>query len=78
MNNIEPINLISKLDSIEKDLKILINHIEQNCNDAFEQPTLSKHGDVYSEKAWYHIYNIMFTCRFGIKDHVELQNNTLQ
>ena len=74
MNSIEPIYLLNKLNSIEKDLKILINHIEQNCNDAFEQPTLSKHGDVHSEKAWYHIYNIMFTCRFGIKDQLRLQN----
>ena len=78
MDSIEPTYLLNRLESIEKDLKILINHIEQNCNDVFEQPTLSKHGDVYSEKAWYHIYNIMFTCRFGIKDHVELQNNTLR
>lgn len=78
MNNIEPIYLLNKLDLIEKDLKILINHIEQNCNDAFEKPTLSQDGNIYSEKAWHHIYNIMFTCRFDIKDHVELQNNALQ
>ena len=78
MNNIESVYLLNKLDSIEKDLKILINHIEQNCNDVFEKPTLSQDGNIYSEKAWYHIYNIMFTCRFGIKDHVELQNNTLR
>ena len=31
----------------------------------FEKPTLSKHGDVYSEKAWHHIYNIM---RLSIRD----------
>ena len=36
MNNIEPIYLLNKLNLIEKDLKILINHIEQNCNDVRE------------------------------------------
>lgn len=71
MNNIEPIYLLNKLDSIEKDLKILINHIEQNCNDAFEKPTLSKNGEIYAEKAWHHIYNIMFSCRFGIKNKLK-------
>ena len=58
----ENANLKHRLACIETDIKIIARHIENNCPDQFEKPSLNEDGSVFADCAWHNISNIEIAC----------------
>jgi len=58
----ENANLKHRLACIEDDIKIIARHIENNCPDQFEKPSLNEGGSVFADCAWHNISNIEIAC----------------
>ena len=53
---------LHRLACIETDIKIIARHIENNCPDQFEKPSLNEDGSVFADCAWHNISNIEIAC----------------
>jgi len=53
---------LHRLACIEDDIKIIARHIENNCPDQFEKPSLNEDGSVFADCAWHNISNIEIAC----------------
>ena len=53
---------LHRLACIEDDVKIVARHIENNCPDQFEKPSLNEDGSVFADCAWHNISNIEIAC----------------
>ena len=53
---------LHRLACIESDIKIIARHIENNCPDQFEKPSLNEDGSVFADCAWHNISNIEIAC----------------
>lgn len=54
--------VLHRLACIEDDIKIIARHIEKNCADQFEKPSLNEDGSVFADCAWHNISNIEIAC----------------
>jgi hypothetical protein len=62
---------LHRLACIEDDIKIIARHIENNCPDQFEKPSLNEDGSVFADCAWHNISNIEIACDLNNKESLD-------
>jgi len=71
-----------RLSCIEGDIRIIARHIENNCNEIFNQPSLNEDGSVYADEAWHNVSNIEIACDLDCDDVLEweskVKNNSIK
>ena len=57
--------VLHRLAMIEDDIKAIRSHVDENCQEVFEQET------PFCEEAWHHISNIEIACDINSKEALD-------
>tara|TARA_B110001454_G_C12536875_1_gene357638 strand:- start:12 stop:362 length:351 start_codon:yes stop_codon:yes gene_type:complete len=60
-----------RLSMIKQDIKLVVRHIENNCDEIFKQSSLEEDGEVYADEAWHNVSNIEIACDLECEDVFE-------